>query len=78
MQDQINIVCQMLTKGQPCVMALVFDQAGSTPRTAGVRMIIKPDGTILGTIGGGIMEANVIKAAREVFDSQESITKSLI
>ncbi|MDM8541150.1 XdhC family protein [Desulfococcaceae bacterium HSG9] len=76
MQEQINTVCQMLKQGQPCVMALVLHQAGSAPRAAGARMLIKPDGKILGTIGGGIMEANVIEAAREVFDSQKSITKT--
>jgi xanthine dehydrogenase accessory factor len=76
MHEQINTVCQMLKQEQPFVMALVLHQAGSTPRTAGVRMIIKPDGEILGTIGGGIMEANVIEAARKVFDSRKSITKT--
>ena len=76
MQEWIRTVCQMSDQGQHCVMALVLHQAGSTPRKAGARMIIKPDGEILGTIGGGLMEANVIENAKEVFDTQESVIKT--
>jgi len=76
MQEWISSVCQISDQGQPCVMTLVLHQAGSTPRKAGTRMIIKPDGEILGTIGGGLMEANVIENAKEVFNTQESVIKT--
>jgi len=76
MQQQISAVCQMANQGQPFVMALVLHQEGPTPREAGVRMIIKPDGDILGTIGGGLMEADVIKTARKIFDTRKSVIKS--
>ena len=49
--------------GQDVVLATIVSQSGSTPRTAGTRMLILADGSIVGTIGGGIVEARVIEAA---------------
>ena len=36
---------------------------GSTPRGIGSKMIVYPDGTIIGTVGGGEVESRVIKEA---------------
>ncbi len=57
---------QALESGQDVVLATIVSQSGSTPRTAGTRMMILPDSTIVGTIGGGIIEARVIEAAADV------------
>lgn len=46
------------------VWASIISQDGSTPRSAGSKMLILPD-SIVATIGGGGMEASVIQAARE-------------
>jgi len=75
MQKQISAIHQLVKQGQHFVMALVLHQAGPTPRKAGVRMAIKPDGEILGTIGGGLMEADVIETALKIFDTQENVIK---
>jgi xanthine dehydrogenase accessory factor len=53
-------------RGERVVMATVVRAAGSTPRTAGARMLLVADGTIRGTVGGGVREGDVIAAAREV------------
>jgi xanthine dehydrogenase accessory factor len=55
-----------LEKGQDVVLATIASQSGSTPRTSGTRMLMLPDKRILGTIGGGIVEARVIEAAADV------------
>ncbi|MBW2298156.1 MAG: XdhC family protein, partial [Deltaproteobacteria bacterium] len=57
---------QALESGQDVVLATIVSHSGSTPRTAGTRMMILPDSTIVGTIGGGIIEARVIEAAADV------------
>lgn len=44
--------------------AIVHTQ-GSTPRRAGSKMLVYPDGTIMGTIGGGRMEHEVVREALE-------------
>lgn len=46
-------------------LATVAERIGSAPRDEGARMLILPDGSILGTIGGGLLESRVIRAACE-------------
>ncbi|MCP4112168.1 MAG: XdhC family protein [Desulfobacteraceae bacterium] len=65
-------VCQILDKGEPFVLATILSHEGSTPRTAGTKMIICPDGKIIGTIGGGLVEAEAVKEASEVFKTTEA------
>lgn len=50
------------TKGA-CALVSVVEAEGSTPREAGARMIVTPDG-LFGTIGGGTLEWRAIAAAQ--------------
>lgn len=43
------------------VLASIVSSTGSTPRAKGTQMIIREDGTIFGTVGGGKMEASCIE-----------------
>ena len=52
--------------GAACVLATVVSARGSTPRHAGAKMLIAADGRLVGTIGGGCGEGDVLEAAREV------------
>lgn len=52
-------------RGAQAALATVLTTAGSTPRHAGARMLITADG-IVGTIGGGRVEHEVIARARQV------------
>jgi xanthine/CO dehydrogenase XdhC/CoxF family maturation factor len=54
---------------RPVALATVLRTRGSVPRHAGSRMIIDPAHGLVGTIGGGCGEADVIAAAREVMES---------
>ena len=56
-----------LDAGRPLVLVTIMDQHGSAPRTAGARMIVDPDGSIAGTVGGGRYEAKAIDAALAMF-----------
>ncbi len=51
---------------QPAVLATVVESKGSTPRKAGAKMLVRRDGSISGTVGGGKAEADTIAAALEV------------
>ena len=51
--------------GEPVVLATVIETDRSVPRHAGSKMLVRADGTTLGSIGGGEMEARVILAAGE-------------
>ncbi len=47
-------------------IATIISTQGSTPRSAGAKMLVWPTGRILGSVGGGIGEAAVIKTARDI------------
>jgi xanthine dehydrogenase accessory factor len=47
------------------VLCTVTDTARSAPRDAGAKMLVAPDGSIAGTVGGGPLEAVVIEEAKE-------------
>ena len=50
----------------PAVLATIISKKGSSPRTAGTRMLVEEGGAITGTIGGGCAEATIITYASEV------------
>ena len=50
-------------------MATVVSAVGSTPRETAARMLVLPDGSTVGTIGGGKFESLVIADARKLLDS---------
>jgi xanthine dehydrogenase accessory factor len=69
--EQWNLLARMLDcidRGQPLVVATVVRTVGSTPRKAGAKMLVLPDGGLLGTIGGGCGEAAVRSEALMLFD----------
>ena len=51
-------------------LVVVVDVVGSSPRHPGSRMIVFPDGSFLGTVGGGIVEASANKKAVEAIASR--------
>ena len=61
---------RLLERHQAFVLATIVSRQGSTPRTAGTRMIIADDGRTDGTIGGGALEARVIQKAVAMLSSR--------
>ena len=64
--------CTLLQAGQPVVLATVFEAKGSAPRVAGARMLVRKDGSIRGTIGGGRLEHDAVQLAITLFEKAES------
>lgn len=56
-------ISRLLDDGEDLVLATILDQSGSTPRLAGAKMVVRAEGKIAGTIGGGLMEAVVMQSA---------------
>jgi xanthine dehydrogenase accessory factor len=67
MKDIFLTCSKILGSGEDVVMVTIIDHDGSSPRTAGSEMLVRRDGDIVGTIGGGILEATAIHVAQEVF-----------
>lgn len=55
-----------LEKGTCAAMATVVKTRGSTPQQVGAKMVIFDDGSFIGTVGGGCVEADIWAEARDV------------
>ena len=64
MREFLDRLSEHLRDGRPFAVATVVSARGSTPRKPGARMIVREDGSIDFTIGGGPFEALVIEDAR--------------
>jgi xanthine dehydrogenase accessory factor len=63
MVDLFAEIVRLHNNGSGCALATVVRTAGSTPRKAAARMLVRADGSLLGTIGGGRIEKEVTEAA---------------
>jgi len=62
----------LLESGESFVQATILTSSGSVPRGAGACMLCLSDGSIKGTVGGGALEAGIIKAAPAIFESRRA------
>ena len=56
---------QVLQDNKPAALATVVKTRGASPREAGAKMLVYPNGSIVGSVGGGDMELRVINAAKD-------------
>ena len=56
----------VLASGQRAALATVTRAAGSTPQRAGARLLLMPDDSTVGTVGGGAIEEETLRALHEV------------
>ncbi len=67
----VEIINEVQSSGERAALVTIVDTRGSTPRKAGSKMLVMPDGRIFGTIGGGCAEADVkIQALQALDDNQ--------
>ncbi|MFA9466110.1 MAG: XdhC family aldehyde oxidoreductase maturation factor [Velocimicrobium sp.] len=76
MRDICEQVFELLKDKQEMVLATILDKSGSAPREEGTKMLIKRDFSIVGTIGGGLLEALTVKVSAHVFDTREFVIKA--
>ena len=65
MREVLEAAVRAEVSGEPAAMVTVVATEGSTPQRAGARMLVYGDGRIVGTIGGGCLEAEMTWRARE-------------
>ena len=68
--DIFEEIVRMRRAGQHGALATIVHTNGSIPSYESSRMLVREDGTIAGTIGGGCVEADVWAAAREVMERE--------
>ncbi|MBW2138344.1 MAG: XdhC family protein [Deltaproteobacteria bacterium] len=70
MKEIYRKLIKSLEEKEPVVLATIIVQKGSVPRGKGTQFLIRKDGSFVGTIGGGRLEAQVLEGAKEVFENR--------
>jgi len=68
--DIYEQIVQLRREGRRGAVATIVNVRGSIPSFQTAKMLVRDDGSIVGTIGGGCVEADVWQAAREVMESE--------
>src|SRR5262245_48028154 len=68
MRELLAELTNALDQGRPFVYCAVVETRGSTPQKAGAAMLVFPDGSQKGTLGGGCVEAEVRQRALRALD----------
>ncbi len=63
MYEILDETLELLVAGRAFALVTLVADQGSTPRAAGAEMLVREDGSIAGTIGGGLIEHSMMQAA---------------
>ncbi len=66
MKEVIEEALRLMEKNEPCVLATVVRTKGMTPQKAGAKLLIRQDGSGVGTLGGGCVEGDIWFYAKEM------------
>ncbi len=70
--DVYDELIRLRKLGQKCAIATIVQVRGSIPSFESAKLLVREDGSMIGTIGGGCVEAEVWNAAREVMETEKS------
>jgi len=69
--DIYDEIVRLRKSGQKCALATIVQVNGSIPSYESAKLLVREDGSMAGTIGGGCVEAEVWNAAREVIETEQ-------
>jgi xanthine dehydrogenase accessory factor len=72
--DIYEEIVALRQQGRRGAIATIVNVRGSVPSFETAKMLVRDDGSIVGTIGGGCVEAEVWQAAREVMENERPRT----
>ncbi len=67
-------VLRLKRLGRTSAIATIVECRGSSPQKQGAKMLVRDDGSIMGTLGGGCLEADVVQAARMAMKDGNPLT----
>jgi len=65
----INAYRRLNQQTENSVLATIIETFGSTYQKAGARMLITQQGELIGLLGGGCFERDLVEQARSVFET---------
>ncbi len=69
--DLYQAIAEKVREGRTVALATIVSTQGSVPRGVGAKMLVDPGEELVGTVGGGCGEGEVIEAAYEVIQTGE-------
>jgi xanthine dehydrogenase accessory factor len=69
MRDPIQALAEAIQQQQPAVLATVIEIRGASPAKVGAQLVQLADGTTVGTVGGGKLEASILNDATDTQSS---------
>jgi len=69
--DLYDEIVRLRKLGQKCAIATIVQVNGSIPSYESAKILVREDGSFMGTVGGGCVEAEVWNAAREVIETEK-------
>ena len=69
--DLLEELVRLRRAGQKAALATIVAVRGSIPSHESAKLLVREDGSMLGTVGGGCVEAEVWNAAREVIETEK-------
>src|SRR5579859_4635195 len=69
--DLYDEIVRLRSLGQKCAVATIVQVNGSIPSFESAKILVREDGSFMGTVGGGCVEAEVWNAAREVIETDK-------
>lgn len=67
----VDALSRCLEENRPAALVMVVSASGSSPARPGAKMLVHEDGSILGTVGGGALEARLVEEAIRVMREGE-------
>ena len=72
--DIFEEIVKLKRQGKRAALATIVNVRGSIPSEVAAKMLVREDGSILGTVGGGCVESDVRKGAMEVMRDEKPKT----
>lgn len=75
---ELEAVVEELRRARSVTLAVLVKKSGSAPRNVGARMVVRKDGSTIGTLGGGPFEGMVVEEALAALSNGEPSLKKYV
>ncbi len=76
--DIWKALAEMERRGERGALAIVIEARGSTPRDVGSKMVVREDGTVVGSVGGGAFEKDTVELALKAIREGKPLRKRFL
>ncbi|MGD9562504.1 MAG: XdhC family protein [Pyrinomonadaceae bacterium] len=73
-----QFVVERLKRDEPIALLVVAESSGSSPGRAGYKMAVSADGELFGSIGGGVMEVNLVEQSRALLSEPRAVATGFL